>query len=127
LCEWFALRHAPSLRILATSREALSVPGESVWRVPPVTFPPAGATAFQLTAERRLLNRLSVFSDGWTLDAAASAVFTSLLNAIRLRQATTRGTTRGPSRSIAVARDYFATNSRRFSIVHAGAVASGAV
>ena len=34
-----ALRQAPPLRILATSREALNVPGETVWRVPPLTLP----------------------------------------------------------------------------------------
>jgi non-specific serine/threonine protein kinase len=33
------LRQARSLRILATSREALSVPGEAVWRVPPLAVP----------------------------------------------------------------------------------------
>ena len=34
-----ALRRAPTLRILATSREALNVPGEAVWRVPPLAVP----------------------------------------------------------------------------------------
>ena len=41
-CAAFAesvLRHAPALRILATSREALNVPGEAVWRVPPLAVP----------------------------------------------------------------------------------------
>ena len=41
-CAAFAesvLRHASELRILATSREALSVPGEAVWRVPPLAVP----------------------------------------------------------------------------------------
>ena len=42
-CAAFAaslLRAAPALRILATSREALNVPGEAVWRVPPLELPP---------------------------------------------------------------------------------------
>ena len=42
-CATFAaslLRAAPTLRILATSREALNVPGEAVWRVPPLELPP---------------------------------------------------------------------------------------
>jgi DNA-binding winged helix-turn-helix (wHTH) protein len=30
----------PGLRILATTRDALNVPGESVWRVPPLELPP---------------------------------------------------------------------------------------
>jgi predicted ATPase/DNA-binding XRE family transcriptional regulator len=34
-------RGCPRLRILATSREALGVPGETVWRVPPMSLPPA--------------------------------------------------------------------------------------
>ena len=34
------LRAAPSLRILATTREALNLPGEAVWRVPPLELPP---------------------------------------------------------------------------------------
>ena len=33
------LRAAPELRILATSREALGVPGETVWRVPSLSVP----------------------------------------------------------------------------------------
>jgi non-specific serine/threonine protein kinase len=35
------LRGAPFVRIVATSREALSVPGETVWRVPSLGLPPA--------------------------------------------------------------------------------------
>ena len=35
------LERVPQLRILATSREPLRVPGEVVWRVPPLTCPPA--------------------------------------------------------------------------------------
>jgi non-specific serine/threonine protein kinase len=34
------LKTAPGLRILATSREALNVPGEAVWQVPPLALPP---------------------------------------------------------------------------------------
>ena len=33
------LKGCPDLHILATSREILSIPGESPWRVPPLTFP----------------------------------------------------------------------------------------
>jgi non-specific serine/threonine protein kinase len=46
-----ALRHAPTLGILATSREALNVPGEAVWRVPPLAVP---ATSAVLTPEAML-------------------------------------------------------------------------
>ena len=34
------LMACPELRILATSREALRVPGEVIWRVPPLSLPP---------------------------------------------------------------------------------------
>ena len=46
-CAAFAesvLRHAAALRILATSREALNVPGEAVWRVPPLAVPAESET-----------------------------------------------------------------------------------
>jgi predicted ATPase/DNA-binding CsgD family transcriptional regulator len=39
------LRGCPSLTILATSREPLGVPGEVTWRVPSLSFPPAGVAA----------------------------------------------------------------------------------
>ena len=34
------LAHCPNLHILATSREVLRVPGETVWQVPPLELPP---------------------------------------------------------------------------------------
>ncbi|HLZ25074.1 MAG TPA: LuxR C-terminal-related transcriptional regulator [Ktedonobacterales bacterium] len=39
-----ALRRCPRLRILATSREPLRIPGERVWRVPPLPTPDASLT-----------------------------------------------------------------------------------
>jgi predicted ATPase/two-component SAPR family response regulator len=44
------LRSCPALRILATSREALSVPGERAWLVPPLSLPPPGTPVNALTA-----------------------------------------------------------------------------
>jgi predicted ATPase/class 3 adenylate cyclase len=38
-------RHASDVRILATSREGLNIPGEVVWRVPSLSLPPAGTPA----------------------------------------------------------------------------------
>ena len=54
------LTGSPGLRVLATSREPLGVPGEAVYDVPPLTVPPelageaalAGAAAVQLFLER---------------------------------------------------------------------------
>jgi predicted ATPase len=39
------LRLCPQLRILATSHRALGVPGEAVWSVAPLTYPPPNADA----------------------------------------------------------------------------------
>ncbi|MFO1329526.1 MAG: diguanylate cyclase, partial [Rubrivivax sp.] len=41
------LEAAPELRLLATSREPLALPGEQVWRVPSLLLPPAGAATGQ--------------------------------------------------------------------------------
>jgi non-specific serine/threonine protein kinase len=38
------LREAPELHVVATTREALNVPGEAVWRVPPLALPPEPET-----------------------------------------------------------------------------------
>ena len=46
------LRSCPSLRVLATSREALGVAGETAWLVPPLSLPAEGAPA-ALSAEDR--------------------------------------------------------------------------
>lgn len=39
------LPSCPQLRIVATSREALGIPGETAWLVPPLRLPPAGGSA----------------------------------------------------------------------------------
>lgn len=44
------LRAAPRLHILATGRQPLGIPGEAVWRVPPLTVPP-GALQYALSAD----------------------------------------------------------------------------
>ena len=44
------LARCPWLRIIATSREPLRVRGETVWRVPPLELPPAGAGDAELAA-----------------------------------------------------------------------------
>lgn len=37
------LQNCPNVSILATSRCLLGVPGEKIWRVPPLSFPPVGS------------------------------------------------------------------------------------
>jgi non-specific serine/threonine protein kinase len=41
-CAAALLRACPGVRVLATSREALGLAGETVWTVPPLTVPPDG-------------------------------------------------------------------------------------
>ncbi|HEV2122212.1 MAG TPA: helix-turn-helix domain-containing protein, partial [Chloroflexota bacterium] len=48
------LRRCPRLRILATSRSALGVPGEQVWSVPPLSVPPLEALRTPTSPERLL-------------------------------------------------------------------------
>jgi non-specific serine/threonine protein kinase len=50
------LRACPELRLLATSREPLRIPGETTWRVDPLALPPARAAVEQVadTAAVRL-------------------------------------------------------------------------
>jgi predicted ATPase len=62
------LRAAPRLRLLATSREPLGIPGEQLWPVEPLALPPAGAApavAAGYPAVRLLLDRAA----GLSLDA----------------------------------------------------------
>jgi non-specific serine/threonine protein kinase len=61
------LRRSPDLGLLATSREALGIPGEAVWSVPSLSLPEAGASprfddlarceAVRLFVERAALSR----------------------------------------------------------------------
>jgi non-specific serine/threonine protein kinase len=68
------LRACARLRILATSREALAVPGELVWRVPSLGLPPpvseAGLSEIARAESVRLfVDRAQTASDGFTLNA----------------------------------------------------------
>ena len=68
------LEAAPDLRILATSREILDVPGEAAYPVPPMGVPDAGDDADRVReseAVRLLVDRATLSRHGLTLDAAA--------------------------------------------------------
>jgi predicted ATPase len=59
------LRASPGLRLLATSREPLGIPGERLYPVEPLELPPADAdpaTAAQYPAVRLLLDRAAGFA-----------------------------------------------------------------
>jgi non-specific serine/threonine protein kinase len=66
------LNACPELHILATSRELLGIAGESLWRVPPLTFadprrmPPLAELA-QCAAVRLFLDRASALDAGFVL------------------------------------------------------------
>ena len=64
-----ALRAAPHLRILATSREGLSIGGESLWRVPSLR---SGDDAAQLFAERARHVKPGFTLDDETREAVAA-------------------------------------------------------
>ncbi|MGE5286862.1 MAG: ATP-binding protein, partial [Micromonosporaceae bacterium] len=69
LCEHL-LAHCPWLRVLATSREPLRLPGETVWRVPPLSLPPPSALEHELAqheAVRLFTDRAAAVRPGFSL------------------------------------------------------------
>ncbi|MFC0506479.1 BTAD domain-containing putative transcriptional regulator [Micromonospora costi] len=86
------LRAAPRVRVLATSREPLALPGEVVWTVPPLPVPdPAGGTDVAVLersdAVRLFVARAAAAAGGFTLDpgnAAAVATVCRRLDGIPL-------------------------------------------
>ncbi|WP_214107849.1 BTAD domain-containing putative transcriptional regulator [Acrocarpospora catenulata] len=84
------LRAAPGLRVLATSQEALALPGESVWSVPPLEVPDLAAdpaTLEQSSAVRLFVARAKAAARDFTLDAdtaPAVAVLSRRLDGIPL-------------------------------------------
>lgn len=72
------LTHCPELRILATSREALGVPGEVPYRVPSLQFPADGdaataATLAEAEAVRLFVARARAARPGFALTDASTA------------------------------------------------------
>jgi predicted ATPase/class 3 adenylate cyclase len=70
------LQSCPTLRILATSRESLGIPGETVWRIPPLSIPdPSNLGALEdLTryeAVRLFVERATAHQPGRTLPASS--------------------------------------------------------
>jgi predicted ATPase/DNA-binding SARP family transcriptional activator len=71
------LRSAPGLRILATSRVALGIPGEAVWPTPPLQLPQATTPAELLPAcdaLRLFGERAAAACPGFALDREAAPV-----------------------------------------------------
>ncbi|MEV4894182.1 BTAD domain-containing putative transcriptional regulator [Nonomuraea sp. NPDC055795] len=74
------LRAAPGLRILATSREPLSVAGETLWSVPPLGLPEEeGLDAVAASdAVRLFMARATASARGFVLDASTAAAVAQL-------------------------------------------------
>ena len=67
------LRACPNLRVVATSRSPLHVPGEVCWRVPSLSVPPADAGRHELAtyaAVRLFVERASRHAPGFAIDDA---------------------------------------------------------
>ena len=67
------LAHCPGLRIIATSREPLGIPGERLELVPPLGLPPADADAqeaLEHPAVRLFADRAADAAPGFAVDAA---------------------------------------------------------
>ena len=68
------LRGCPSIRVLATSRVPLELPGEIAWRIPPMTCPAADgapvavAALSQFDSVRLFLDRAQHVRPGFTVD-----------------------------------------------------------
>ncbi|MER8659282.1 winged helix-turn-helix domain-containing protein [Mesorhizobium sp. M0847] len=77
------LREVPDITILATSREALRVEGESVYRLPPLDTPPSAAgltaaDALEFSAIRLFVERTTSSVNGYTFDDNEAAVVTHI-------------------------------------------------
>ncbi|RSM64941.1 transcriptional regulator [Actinoplanes sp. ATCC 53533] len=77
-----ALRSAPGLRLLATSREPLGIPGEQLWPVEPLALPPTEAQAASYPAVRLLLDRASAVRPGFALDPRTTGPVVGICRAL---------------------------------------------
>jgi len=68
------LRACPHLRILATSREALRVPGEVAWRVPSLSLPSEKGVAIRTAAQLATSEAAQLFADRVRLRQPAFAL-----------------------------------------------------
>jgi predicted ATPase/DNA-binding SARP family transcriptional activator len=85
------LRAGPGMRVLATSREVLGVPGEVVWPIPPLAVPEPDADGAAAAADRAAPEALAAYDavrlfveraasadPGFVLDAASGPVVAEL-------------------------------------------------
>jgi non-specific serine/threonine protein kinase len=74
------LEACPNLRVLATSRESLDIPGEAIWRVPPLALPSSEdpALARESEAIRLFLDRASLRKPGFAVGDATMPALVAL-------------------------------------------------
>jgi non-specific serine/threonine protein kinase len=75
------LKAGPDLRILATSRESLSLHGELVWRVPSLSVPSAnevGESAAQSDAVRLFVDRAAAVAPAFSIAEANAAIISDI-------------------------------------------------
>jgi predicted ATPase len=76
------LQNSWSLRVLATSREALAVPGEVIFPVPPLEVPPKGTAVARLdefSAARLFIDRARAVKPGFTITEANAPALTEIV------------------------------------------------
>ena len=82
------LASAPELRLLATSREPLSVAGETIWRVPPLSVAPAGTDPgasdgpHRYEAVRLFADRAAASRPGFAVGPDNAAAVTAICRAL---------------------------------------------
>ncbi|GEM30976.1 SARP family transcriptional regulator [Nocardia neocaledoniensis NBRC 108232] len=100
------LDRAPSVRVLATSREPLGIAGESLWQVPPLAVPAADApleAVLRSDAVRLFAERAAATAPGFVLDAGNAAAVATVCRRmdglpLALELASTRVRVLGPAR-----------------------------
>jgi predicted ATPase/DNA-binding SARP family transcriptional activator len=66
------------LKILATSRQALGITGEVIWRVPPMSLPVDGSSFLQSEAVRLFVDRATAVAPGFRLSEENAALVASV-------------------------------------------------
>ncbi|NEW57048.1 AfsR/SARP family transcriptional regulator [Nocardia cyriacigeorgica] len=100
------VRRAPSVRVLATSREPLDIEGERLWQVPPLDLPGPAATFDEIVASgavRLFAARAAAAAPGFTLGADNAAAVATVCRRmdglpLALELASTRVRALGPAR-----------------------------
>lgn len=72
------LESCPNLTVLATSREGLGLPGESLWQVPSLSLAAAGAEPLESDAVQLFISRAKAVNPAFNLDSTSLAAIAQL-------------------------------------------------